>query len=475
MISNNLVEGIVLRGGSTSNRVEGNFIGTDVTGTADQGNGVGIFIFDASGNTIGGLLPEMGDVIAYNRATGIHVATVYTDPTEKNALLSNRIFGNQGLAIDLDENFNLPSLGDPTPNDSGDGDTGPNRLQNYPTITDYLVEGSSIRIRGVLNSVANAAFALQFFSTERPHSQGYGEAEVVLGSSTLSTDTAGNAAFDLLFPVPLTVGGFITATATDADNDTSEISPPFVFGAFQFETAAYAANENDGSVSLVVVRLGNSASTGTVDFVAVDGTATAGVDYVTASGALEFAPGETRKTVNIELVNDALPEPDKDFTIRLENPAGGMTLGSPVSITVTIHDADSTPSDAATSVVDAGTLAMDSGSVAENPGSVMNDAAATGDAGSNIDNPSSTSGSDMDADTTTQSDTDLSKSRDSGGCACSFARRESPPSRGALLLMILVPFLELRRRRGGHGHSSSGSGSLTRALPGSYAASRTDF
>jgi hypothetical protein len=38
---------------SASNTLEGNFIGTDVNGTSDLGNFHGVFISDASGNTVG--------------------------------------------------------------------------------------------------------------------------------------------------------------------------------------------------------------------------------------------------------------------------------------------------------------------------------------------------------------------------------------------------------------------------------------
>ncbi|MDX2038554.1 MAG: cellulase family glycosylhydrolase [Isosphaeraceae bacterium] len=57
----------------------------------------------------------------------------------------------------------------------------------------------------------------------------------------------------------------------------------------------------------------------TLQYATVDGTAKAGLDYVAASGTLEFAPGETRKTVNVALVGDDLVESDETFTLRLSN------------------------------------------------------------------------------------------------------------------------------------------------------------
>ena len=47
-----------------------------------------------------------------------------------------------------------------------------------------------------------------------------------------------------------------------------------------------------------------------------DGTALAGSDYVAASGTLNFAPGETAKTVKVQLINDALPRKVKRRSSR---------------------------------------------------------------------------------------------------------------------------------------------------------------
>jgi CSLREA domain-containing protein len=61
-------DGIRLQVGSSGNIIEGNFIGTDVTGTADLGNSrYGVAIVDAPGNTIGG---DGGGRGQYHRLVG---------------------------------------------------------------------------------------------------------------------------------------------------------------------------------------------------------------------------------------------------------------------------------------------------------------------------------------------------------------------------------------------------------------------
>ncbi len=72
---------------------------------------------------------------------------------------------------------------------------------------------------------------------------------------------------------------------------------------------------NSGTVVMQVpVTLSNpSASAVTVDWHTLDtgaaGIATAGVDYVAASGTVTFAPGETSKTVSITVNGDTVHEP----------------------------------------------------------------------------------------------------------------------------------------------------------------------
>jgi titin len=64
---------IVFRG-ATDNLVQGNFIGTDATGSRSLANsGDGVRIHDASHNTIGGTTPEAGNVISGNGLQGIEI------------------------------------------------------------------------------------------------------------------------------------------------------------------------------------------------------------------------------------------------------------------------------------------------------------------------------------------------------------------------------------------------------------------
>lgn len=213
VISGNDKSGVHLWNDVTGNLVQGNFIGTDVTGAADLGNSFdGVSIANASNNTIGGQLPEAGNTIAFNNGWGVVVSSDSTG----NAILFNSIFSNAEMGIDLGD-YSV------TPNDPGDGDTGANNLQNFPVLTS-ATSGSSINIKGELNSTPNTEFRLEFFSNSACDPSGYGEGETFLGSTDVTTNGSGNTNFTVSFTGTVPIGYSITATATDPDNNTSEFS-----------------------------------------------------------------------------------------------------------------------------------------------------------------------------------------------------------------------------------------------------------
>ena len=60
----------------------------------------------------------------------------------------------------------------------------------------------------------------------------------------------------------------------------------------------------------------------TVDYRTIDGTAKAGEDYTRASGTLTLQAGETSKTVEVAVPDDAHDEGEETLTLRLSNPSG---------------------------------------------------------------------------------------------------------------------------------------------------------
>ena len=81
VISGNDIDGVqIANAGSSNNLIQGNFIGTDVSGTADLGNGrVGVLISaEATNNTVGGTSDAARNVISGNEDIGIQIANVGT-------------------------------------------------------------------------------------------------------------------------------------------------------------------------------------------------------------------------------------------------------------------------------------------------------------------------------------------------------------------------------------------------------------
>jgi Zn-dependent metalloprotease len=93
-------------------------------------------------------------------------------------------------------------------------------------------------------------------------------------------------------------------------------------------------------VNLTVTRTGGTASAASVNYATANGTASDRSDYLAAAGTLNFAAGETSKTVSVFIVDDRLGESSETFTVSLSNPVG-CTLGSPSVSTVTINSNES--------------------------------------------------------------------------------------------------------------------------------------
>ncbi|MGO9466986.1 MAG: Calx-beta domain-containing protein, partial [Isosphaeraceae bacterium] len=253
-----------------------------------------------------------------------------------NSILSNSIFSNHHLGIDL------VAPGDPqsgvTPNQPGER-TGPNDLQNYPVMLS-AIGGAAGSAQATLNSVANTTFLVQFFSSPLPDPSGYGQGETLLGTLPVTTDSSGNATINLNLPGGLPAGLWITATATNqATGDTSEFSNALQAEtvSLQFATASLTVNATAGLATVEVERLGNSSAQVSVDYGTSSGTAVAGKDYRAASGALNFAAGQNTATFTVPILanpNQTASSTTVDLTLSL--PAGGATLGSISTATLTI-------------------------------------------------------------------------------------------------------------------------------------------
>ena len=111
-----------------------------------------------------------------------------------------------------------------TANDPGDGDTGPNNLQNYPVLTSAVTAGGSTTGTGTLNSTPNTTFRVEFFASDGADPSGFGEGQFFLGFTNVTTDGTGNGGFAVTLPIGAHPGQVVAATATDPAGNTSEFS-----------------------------------------------------------------------------------------------------------------------------------------------------------------------------------------------------------------------------------------------------------
>jgi hypothetical protein len=108
----------------------------------------------------------------------------------------------------------------------------------------------------------------------------------------------------------------------------------------QFSATSYVVNESAGAISIGVTRFGNTANAATINYTTSNGSATQPNDYASASGSLQFAPGETVKTLVVPIVDDGVVERTESFNLVLSAPGAGAMEGSPFTTTVTILDDD---------------------------------------------------------------------------------------------------------------------------------------
>jgi CSLREA domain-containing protein len=269
--------------GADNNTIEGNFVGI-TPGGKDMGNGSGLSIRNASGNTVGGKFPRARNIISGNGpgsfgstgvsisfGTGNRVMGNYIGTTKSGTgnlgntnsgvfvLGSGNIIGDNdtsdGLTnaaniiafngfdgVDVSGNtstgnsilsnsiFSNGGLGinlgndGVTPNDPGDADTGANNLQNFPVLSSAKTGRRATTIKGTLESTQNGTFSIQFFSSPKSTNE---EGKKFIGQKTATTDAGGQASFTFKPEKKVKAGMFVTSTATnDATGDTSEFSAP---------------------------------------------------------------------------------------------------------------------------------------------------------------------------------------------------------------------------------------------------------
>ena len=111
-------------------------------------------------------------------------------------------------------------------------------------------------------------------------------------------------------------------------------------GVVGFERRAIDVHEIAEKCTINIIRKSGSDGIVSVDFTTADDTAIAGEDYYETRGTVTFEHGEVLKTIEIPLIHDSVPEPDKCFVVELSNPTGGATVSKRSQVIVTVIDDD---------------------------------------------------------------------------------------------------------------------------------------
>jgi hypothetical protein len=190
-------------------------INGDIQDTVIEGNTIGLAadgvtqIVTRSGVIVAPLISSrhaFATLVAANHIAKVEKAGVFVASSESGVTISrNSIHDNGELGIDLS--------------------TGGNHQQSFPTLQSATTTGSSVTVQGTMDSSPSEQFTIEFFSSPSCDPSGFGEGATFIGSTQVTTDSAGHATFSQTFSASVAVGATLTATTTRlSTGDTSEFS-----------------------------------------------------------------------------------------------------------------------------------------------------------------------------------------------------------------------------------------------------------
>lgn len=213
--------GIRIESDTKRAQVLGNRVGVSVDGSPLGNDGDGVFNAGPIA-TLGGP-GAAANIIAHNGGAGVSIRNRPETAGASALILHNRIHSNGRLGIDVAADLGLDDV---TANDSREA-TNPRAL-NFPVVSTARSDGRTTRVTGTLNSFPDTPFELRFYASAEADPSGHGEGERLLGNLSVTTNSAGNAAFTAAtLPVATPADWFVSATSTHASGEryTSEFGP----------------------------------------------------------------------------------------------------------------------------------------------------------------------------------------------------------------------------------------------------------
>ncbi len=198
-VLNNLISGnqgpgmniVGVNSGAEHNVIQGNRIGTDITGLVALGNdGHGVVFDSAVGNMFGGTGPGQANLVAFNNGYGI-----YEYGGAQDQLIQNSIFGNALVGIVS------------------------NQLVAAPALTFTPGSGNSGTLSGTLAGTPGTSYVVEIFSNPTTPAVGHEQGKTFIQDVVVVPTSSGSSTFSLTLPTAI-----YTATATDPDGNTSAFS-----------------------------------------------------------------------------------------------------------------------------------------------------------------------------------------------------------------------------------------------------------
>ena len=185
---------------------------------------------------------------------------------------------------------------------------------------DYTYSTGTVTLSPMATSVTFAVRIIDDLALELPETF-----TVVLSSMNLPVGVT-------LDPATATVTISDDRVAPPPDDDMVEIG---------FDPVMYTVDENAGTIELTVKLLrGSLGRTVTLTYETMDGTATAGEDYMYNMGTITLSSSVTEEKIVVSITDDVLFENAEMFTVVLSGEPAGVTL-TPDTAEVTINDNDS--------------------------------------------------------------------------------------------------------------------------------------
>lgn len=356
LVSGNTGAGITLCDAADS-LVTANLVGTDVSGQAALGNGGHGIAIVCAGDPRNQFVEN---VVAHNGLDGILDEPDYDYPVgytpdghRSNSFRRNSIHSNGGLGINL-----IPppfGPGDPdgvTANDPDDADEGANLVQNFPVITAVSVGAGGVSVTGTLDSTPGSTFEVELFGNDAIDPSQHGEAQRYLGVVSVTTDGAGDATFTASLPAGSALGSAVTATATDAAGNTSEISRAFAVASSNSTQQTTSVNvvvepgvlaislaqssvsfgdlgpgQSSGPVAVGEITYTNTLGAGSPWSASVAATSLVSGPGVIPFGAITYTPGP-----DVAPADPPAPSPGSEGSFSGPDPDPGTSFSDPVTL-----------------------------------------------------------------------------------------------------------------------------------------------